>query len=164
MVSNSISYNEYIPLIFYKADGIYINKIPKLEIKHVIYNPPATIIQWSDETKTVVKATDNDSYNPVFGVLMAYYQKHSEMTKTQVGKFCDNILKECDKQQEKKNKIKNEKITDLCIADDEDGTCVHKKTICCFSCNSLVKCKESDDVCSMSSCKKYKSEYKNTEN
>lgn len=40
-------------------------------IVNVIYNPPATIIHWSDKTKTVVKAQDGDEYNPYTGFLLA---------------------------------------------------------------------------------------------
>ena len=60
-------------------------KTTKTNIYQTIYNPPATIIMWTDETKTVVKTSANDDYDPVFGFLMAYFQKNSGMTKTQVG-------------------------------------------------------------------------------
>ena len=76
----------------------------KENIKQMIFNLPATVIEWTDGTKTVVKATKNDLYNPVFGFLMAYFQKNSGMTKTQVGKFCDEIIKQFNEQKEKKNK------------------------------------------------------------
>ena len=44
-------------------------------IAKVIYNPPATIIIWSDKTKTVVKCCENDIYDPEKGFAMAVIKK-----------------------------------------------------------------------------------------
>lgn len=46
--------------------------LPK--IKKVIFNPPATIIFWQDDTKTVVKAV-NEPYDPEKGLAMAISKK-----------------------------------------------------------------------------------------
>lgn len=46
-----------------------------LEIKNVIYNNPATIVFWSDGTKTVVKCGDYDVYDPEKGLAMAIAKK-----------------------------------------------------------------------------------------
>lgn len=43
-------------------------------IKRVIFNAPATIVYWSDRTKTVVKA-DNEPYNEEKGLAMAIAKK-----------------------------------------------------------------------------------------
>lgn len=43
-------------------------------ITKVIYNPPATIVMWADNTKTVVKAT-NEDYDPEKGLAMAIAKK-----------------------------------------------------------------------------------------
>lgn len=48
-------------------------KVP--EIRKVIYNPPATIILWEDETKTVVKCCETDIYDPEKGFAMAVIKK-----------------------------------------------------------------------------------------
>lgn len=40
-------------------------------IKRVIFNPPATIVYWSDCTKTVVKCNINDIFDPEKGLAMA---------------------------------------------------------------------------------------------
>ena len=45
------------------------------KIKHVIFNPPATIIIWDDGTKTVVKCGDNDIYDPEKGMATAICKK-----------------------------------------------------------------------------------------
>ena len=44
-------------------------------IKNVIYNDPATIVFWSDETKTVVKSED-EPFDPEKGLAMAIAKKH----------------------------------------------------------------------------------------
>lgn len=82
------------------------NRQMQKDIKYVIYNPPATIIKWTDGIKTIVKTSENDKYDPVFGFLMAYFQNYSGMTKTQISKFTNSIIEEYQTQQDKKNKKK----------------------------------------------------------
>lgn len=48
-------------------------KLP--EIKDVIFNEPATIILWSDGTKTVVKCQEGEGYDPEKGMAMAISKK-----------------------------------------------------------------------------------------
>lgn len=55
----------------YRKEGLYL--IPG--IAKVIYNPPATIILWSDKTKTVVKCCENDIYDSEKGFAMAVIKK-----------------------------------------------------------------------------------------
>lgn len=43
-------------------------------IKNVIFNDPATIVFWSDGTKTVVKA-ENETFDPEKGLAMAIAKK-----------------------------------------------------------------------------------------
>lgn len=50
------------------------NSSDSLTIKDVIFNPPATIVFWSDGTKTVVKA-DGENYDPEKGIAMAISKK-----------------------------------------------------------------------------------------
>lgn len=40
-------------------------------IKNVIFNPPATIVFWSDGTKTAVKCSEKDIFDPEKGIAMA---------------------------------------------------------------------------------------------
>lgn len=44
-------------------------------IKKVIYNDPATIIFWSDGTKTVVKCMEGENYDPEKGFMAAVTKK-----------------------------------------------------------------------------------------
>lgn len=47
----------------------------RIDIKNVIFNPPATIVFWTDNTKTVVKAQDGEEYDPEKGLTMAICKK-----------------------------------------------------------------------------------------
>lgn len=40
-------------------------------IKNVIFNPPATVVYWTDGTKTVVKCNENDIFDPEKGLALA---------------------------------------------------------------------------------------------
>ena len=44
-------------------------------IKKVIFNPPATIVLWSDGSKTVVKCGEQDEFDPEKGLVMAITKK-----------------------------------------------------------------------------------------
>lgn len=46
-----------------------------IKIKKVIFNNPATIVMWSDGTKTVVKCSERDTYDPEKGLAMAIAKK-----------------------------------------------------------------------------------------
>ena len=54
-------------------DGIFNTMKPS--ITNVIFNKPATIIFWSDGTKTVVKAQDGDKFDKEKGLAMAIAKK-----------------------------------------------------------------------------------------
>lgn len=45
------------------------------EIKNVIFNNPATIVFWSDGTKTIVKCQKDETYDPEKGLSMAIAKK-----------------------------------------------------------------------------------------
>lgn len=49
-----------------------LRKVP--EIKRVIFNDPATIVLWGDDTKTIVKA-ENETFDPEKGLAMAITKK-----------------------------------------------------------------------------------------
>ena len=50
-------------------------KITNAVIKNVIFNPPATIVFWTDGTKTVVKTQNSEEFDPEKGLAMAYFKK-----------------------------------------------------------------------------------------
>ena len=62
-------------------------------IKDVIFNDPATIVFWGDGTKTVVKKSKDDIWDPEKGLAMAIVKKcfgHTNMIK----KWTDGEVKE----------------------------------------------------------------------
>jgi hypothetical protein len=59
------------------------------EISKVIFNPPATIVLWTDKTKTVVKCQEGDTFDPEKGLAMAIAKKMFGNT----GKYCDIFKK-----------------------------------------------------------------------
>ena len=67
-----------------KALGLEGEEMYLPEIEKVIFNPPATIVMWSDGTKTVVKATDTppkgkkrgDKFREDYGLAMAIAKKY----------------------------------------------------------------------------------------
>lgn len=55
--------------------NIVIMNKPLNPIKKVIFNDPATIVYWIDETKTVVKAGEGTIFDPEKGLAMAISKK-----------------------------------------------------------------------------------------
>ena len=53
----------------------YTYGTPEIKITKVIFNPPATIVFWSDNTKTVVKCGKNDTFDHEKGLAMAICKK-----------------------------------------------------------------------------------------
>lgn len=49
--------------------------LPKHAVKQVIFNNPATVVLWGDGTKTVVKCSKNDTFDPEIGLAMAICKK-----------------------------------------------------------------------------------------
>lgn len=52
-----------------------IDGMATIEIKDVIFNPPATVVLWKDGTKTVVKCQDGDEFSKEKGLAMAICKK-----------------------------------------------------------------------------------------
>ena len=50
--------------------------LENLEIKKVIFNCPATIVFWSDGSKTVVKCGERDTYDPEKGLAMCIVKRY----------------------------------------------------------------------------------------
>lgn len=71
-----------------EAAKMYWEKSNLPKIKKIIFNDPATIIIWSDKSKTVVKCMEGDTWDPEKGFMAAYLTKilgqkrfHSELKK-----------------------------------------------------------------------------------
>lgn len=52
-----------------------INKAVRADIVRVVFNDPATVVMWSDGTKTVVKCQPGDTYNPETGLALCVAKK-----------------------------------------------------------------------------------------
>lgn len=46
-----------------------------LQIKEVIFNEPATIVYWTDGTKTVVKCSEDDEFDKEKGIALCFMKK-----------------------------------------------------------------------------------------
>ena len=55
--------------------GVYSVTRVLPEVKRVIFNSPATIIFWTDNTKSVVKCQEGDVFDAEKGFVMAYLKK-----------------------------------------------------------------------------------------
>lgn len=86
---------------------LYGSRNMKPQIEKVIFNDPATIVFWSDGTKTVVKAQGDDAFDPEKGLAMAISKKflgnnhdYYEVFQKHVGRY--------EKQQRKKKGYETE--------------------------------------------------------
>ena len=50
-------------------------KCDLLSIKNVYFNDPVTVVMWNDGTKTIVRCSENDFYDPEKGLAMAIIKK-----------------------------------------------------------------------------------------
>lgn len=57
-----------------KESKCNMSKLNLVQIKNVVFNPPATIVFWTDNSKTVVKAK-NEAFDPEKGLAMAIAKK-----------------------------------------------------------------------------------------
>lgn len=64
------------------------------EIKRVIFNGPATIVLFADGTKSVVKCSENDIYDPEKAVMIAYLKKLFGCSKSQMRKWLNKQTEE----------------------------------------------------------------------
>ena len=70
------------------------------DIKKVIFNDPATIVFWSDGSKTVVKCQDGDIYDPEKGLAMAISKK----ALGNKGNYCNEFKKWLPEDEEEEEK------------------------------------------------------------
>jgi hypothetical protein len=81
-----------------------------LAITNVIFNPPATIVFWSDKSKTVVKCDTNlEAYDPEKGIAMAISRKMLADNKRDYYNVFKHWLKKWDKQKELTDEMKHAK-------------------------------------------------------
>lgn len=69
----------------YPLEKVEVSRKPF--IKKVIFNPPCTIVLWSDDTKTIVRTQNNEKFDPEKGLAMAIAKKALGNT----GRYFDEI-------------------------------------------------------------------------
>ena len=75
----------------------------ELKVKKVIFNKPATIVFWSDNTKTVVVCKDNDEYDAEKGFYIACTKKLFGNDFKAIGRMNKALEKAVVQTKEKKN-------------------------------------------------------------
>lgn len=82
----------------------------KPTITNVIFNPPATIVFWSDKSKTIVKADyDYESYDPEKGIAMAIAKKMMGDNKGSYYELFKHWRKKWDEQNRNESKVNTPK-------------------------------------------------------
>lgn len=94
-------------------------------IKNVIFNDPATIVIWTDNTKTIVKA-DGEPFDPEKGLAMAISKKFFGNK----GYYYDIFKKWLPKEEETKHAGTNEKSEHEVAKEDEDIETITLKEFC----------------------------------
>ena len=59
----------------YSKFTVNSGQVVDIGIKDVIFNPPATIVNWADGTKTVVKCQNNETFDPEKGLALCFMKK-----------------------------------------------------------------------------------------
>lgn len=77
-----------VPPVHFTTPAVVQQKKCSLHPKNVIFNPPATIVEWEDGTKTVVKCHD-DEFSEEFGYAMAVMRKIYGSRKNFMAQFKD---------------------------------------------------------------------------
>jgi hypothetical protein len=56
---------------------LFTGQLPNLKetIKEIVFNPPCTIINWSDKSKTIVRCGDNDTFDHEKGIALCVMKK-----------------------------------------------------------------------------------------
>ena len=72
---NEIKEEELKSVVGWSNKNLITNKYTITPKKLIFQDEKATIINWSDGTKTVVKCTDGDTFSPEAGVALCYMKK-----------------------------------------------------------------------------------------
>lgn len=77
---NEKTYIDHVPELYVTLASVGSSryrhaKRRSMSIEKVIFNDPATIVFWEDDTKTVVKRGENDIFDPEKGLAMAIAKK-----------------------------------------------------------------------------------------
>lgn len=87
-MSELMALNEFMKLFY--APAVFLTKT-SIKIVNVKFNDPATIVWWSDGSKTVVKTQDGELFDKEKGLAMAVIKRLSGNT----GKYNTIFTKWC---------------------------------------------------------------------
>ena len=87
-----------------KESKCNMSKLNLVQIKNVVFNPPATIVFWADNSKTVVKA-ENETFDPEKGLAMAIAKK----ALGNKGNITRRSRNGCPRRNQKKSQRRNQK-------------------------------------------------------
>ncbi len=127
--------------------------LENLEIKKVIFNDPATIVFWTDNSKTVVKCGERDTYDPEKGLAMCIVKRYL----SNKGNYYNKLRKWLDTYEEEEKTMNNEgykevyfdkyckacKYKNLTAADDPCDECL-EETVNLYS-HKPVKYEEEEE-------------------
>jgi len=100
------------------------------EIKTVIFNDPATIVIWSDDSKTVVKCQPGDTYSKELGLAMCISKKFLGNK----GNFNEEFKKWIPEESSEEISVKEmrKRLRAYCGSRECDGTCALEYRECDF--------------------------------
>ena len=87
-------------------------------VDHIVINPPALIVFWKDKTKTIVKCSEGETFNPYYGFCAALAKKVYGCN-SRVNKIVKDASLEYDKMQAKKAAIATKKENKVEIKKDK---------------------------------------------
>lgn len=90
-----------------------------LKVEEVMFNPPATIVRWSDGTKTVAKCSPEDTFNEELGFAMACTKKLIKPYDT-IQDLIKNAIRVKPKAKKPCEK-KNHAVSDIKLGKNDDG-------------------------------------------
>jgi len=89
-----------------KDGNITIKKITvpvPYQPRRIFFDPPATVVFWEDDTKTVVRCTEDDEFNPYYGFVCALGKKMFG-TNNEIARMIKNAEWKYDKNSKNKEK------------------------------------------------------------
>ena len=112
-------------------NGIFVFGLAGIKVDKVIFNYPATIVYWSDGTKTVVHCREDETFDKEEGLVMAICKKalgNKGNFNNVIKKLLKDAVVQNDKQPEKSNMEKLNDVLDHIIDDIDKGVVdVHKE-------------------------------------
>lgn len=96
-IESNIQLNDYLE---YAICGKSSNRLPKEY--YINEKKKAVVLKWYDDSITKVKTSKDDKFDARYGFLIAYFQKHCGLSKTQANKYLDNLQNNLEKDKKEK--------------------------------------------------------------